>query len=119
MRGNKLLSKKFLMAVGTIIVTLALGFGYQLDPRLIGLLTTAESALWIVIEGIIDMAKGDIGVHSKWRSRKFYVAVSQIVILLALGFGYELDPAFVASLIGAEGVIWTIIEGLIDRAKKQ
>ncbi len=47
-------SRKFLMAIGAIIVTLAVGLGYKLDPALIAILTTAESALWIVIEGIID-----------------------------------------------------------------
>lgn len=51
---NKWLSRKFLMAVGVIIVTIALGLGYELDPKLVAMLTTSESALWIVIEGIID-----------------------------------------------------------------
>ena len=50
-------SRKFLMAVGTIIVTLAVGFGYELDPQLIAMLTVGESALWIVIEGLLDMFK--------------------------------------------------------------
>ncbi len=54
MTHNKWKSRKFWMAIGTIIVTLAVGFGYKLDPALIAILTTAESALWIVIEGIID-----------------------------------------------------------------
>jgi len=52
----KLKSRKFWVAVGTIIVTIAMGIGYELDPELIVLLTTAESALWIVVEGIIDAA---------------------------------------------------------------
>jgi len=54
---NKWTSRKFWMAVGTIIVTLAVGCGYKLDPALIAILTTAESALWIIIEGIIDAIK--------------------------------------------------------------
>ncbi len=54
MTHNKWKSRKFWMAIGTIIVTLAVGLGYKLDPALIAILTTAESALWIVIEGIID-----------------------------------------------------------------
>jgi len=56
---NKWTSRKFWMAVGTIIVTLAVGLGFDLDPELIVLLTTGESALWIVIEGIIDAIKRD------------------------------------------------------------
>lgn len=51
---NKWLSRKFLMAVGVIIVTIALGIGYELDPALIAILTTSESALWIVVEGVLD-----------------------------------------------------------------
>lgn len=50
-------SRKFLMAVGTIIVTIAVGLGYKLDPKWIVLLTTSESVLWIVIEGILDAIK--------------------------------------------------------------
>jgi len=51
---DKLTSRKFWVAVGTIIVTIILGLGYELDPKLVALLTTSESALWIVVEGIID-----------------------------------------------------------------
>lgn len=52
---SKWTSRKFWMAVGTIIVTILVGIGYEVDPKLIVLLTTSESALWIIIEGIIDM----------------------------------------------------------------
>ena len=54
---SKWSSRKFWMAIGVILITLAIGFGYQLDPELIILLTASESALWIVIEGIIDIFK--------------------------------------------------------------
>jgi len=54
MPRNKLMSRKFWMAVGAIIVTIAVGCGYKLDPKWIVLLTTSESALWIVVEGVID-----------------------------------------------------------------
>lgn len=54
---NKWTSRKFWMAIGTIIVTIAVGCGYKLDPALIAILTTSESALWIIIEGIIDAVK--------------------------------------------------------------
>jgi len=52
--NSKWISRKFLMACGVIITTIALGLGYNLDPKLVALLTTSESALWIVIEGIVD-----------------------------------------------------------------
>ena len=55
---NKWTSRKFWMAIGTIIVTIAIGCGYELDPKLIVILTSAESALWIIIEGILDIRKG-------------------------------------------------------------
>lgn len=54
---SKWASRKFLMAVGVIIVTIAVGCGYELDPKLIVLLTASESALWIVVEGILDAIK--------------------------------------------------------------
>lgn len=54
MERNKWLSRKFLVAIGTIVVTLAIGFGYKLDPALIAILTASESALWLIIEGVID-----------------------------------------------------------------
>lgn len=54
---NKWMSRKFLMACGVIIVTIAIGCGYEMDPKLIVILTSAESALWIVIEGILDAIK--------------------------------------------------------------
>ena len=55
MRANRLKSRKFWVAIGTVIVTIFLGIGYNLDPKLIALLTVGESSLWIVIEGLIDI----------------------------------------------------------------
>ena len=40
-----------------IVTTIAFGIGYELDPKLIVLLTSSESALWIVMESIIDIFK--------------------------------------------------------------
>jgi hypothetical protein len=57
--NNKWLSRKFLMACGVIIITIALGIGYEFDPKLVALLTTSESALWIVIEGIVDAVRAN------------------------------------------------------------
>lgn len=51
---DKLKSRKFWMAIGAIIVTITAGIGYDLDPKLVVLLTSAESALWIVAETILD-----------------------------------------------------------------
>lgn len=55
--SSKWKSRKFWMAIGTIIVTIAIGLGYKLDPKWIVLLTTSESVLWIVCEAIIDAIK--------------------------------------------------------------
>ncbi|GAH59946.1 unnamed protein product [marine sediment metagenome] len=55
--SSKWKSRKFWMAIGTIVVTIAVGCGYKLDPKLIVILTSSESALWIVIEGILDAIK--------------------------------------------------------------
>ncbi|MAF43104.1 MAG: hypothetical protein CMI54_02895 [Parcubacteria group bacterium] len=118
MKRNKWVSRKFLVAVGMIAVTLVVGLGYQLDPKLVAMLTLAESALWIVVEGAIDMVKGGAGSHGRWLSRKFILAVAEVVVLIVLGFGYELDKEFLASLIGAEGALWVIMEGIIDMVKK-
>lgn len=54
---SKWSSRKFWMAVGVIIVTIVIGCGYRIDPELIVLITASESALWIVIEGILDAIK--------------------------------------------------------------
>ena len=51
---NKWTSRKFWMAIGVIIVTIAAGIGYDLDPELIAMLTCGESALWLVLETILD-----------------------------------------------------------------
>lgn len=57
MTHHRWTSRKLLMAVGTIIVTIAVGLGYDVDPKWIVLLTTSESVLWMVIEGILDAIK--------------------------------------------------------------
>lgn len=57
MEHHRWTSRKFWMTAGTIIVTIAIGLGYKVDPKWIVLLTTSESALWIVIEGILDAIK--------------------------------------------------------------
>lgn len=54
MTHSKWKSRKFLLAIGTIIVTIAVGLGYDLDKEYIILLTSGESALWIIVEGVID-----------------------------------------------------------------
>ena len=56
--------------------------------------------------------------RNKWLSRKFWMACATIIITIIAGFGYELDPEFVVMMVGAEGMLWIVIEGLIDCVKK-
>lgn len=57
-------------------------------------------------------------MHSKWKSRKFWMAIGTIMVTLAMGMGYELDPALIVILTTSESVLWIIIEGIIDARKK-
>ena len=47
------------MAVVTIIITIAIGLGYQVDVELLAPIIGAEGALYIVIEGIIDAVRAN------------------------------------------------------------
>jgi len=42
------------MAVVTILITLAIGLGYEVNMEVLAPVIGAEGALYIVIEGIID-----------------------------------------------------------------
>ena len=54
MRGNKWLSRKFLMALGAIIANILIGIGYNVDPEVIIQIAGGIAGLWILIEGLID-----------------------------------------------------------------
>ncbi len=56
---------------------------------------------------------------SKWKSRKFWMAIGMMVVTLAVGFGYELKPEIVVMLTAAEGGLYVIIEGIIDAVSKK
>lgn len=56
---KKFLSRKFLMAVGGIIITLAAGFGYNLDAELVAKIAGGIAATYILIEGIADAMPGN------------------------------------------------------------
>lgn len=116
MKVNKWLSRKFLVAIGAMIVTIVVGLGYQLDPKLIAMLTAAESFLWILIEGITDICQFKQGKPSQNRfaSRKFLLAIVSMVTLIAFGLGKELDAELIAALTGSQGALWMIIEGILD-----
>lgn len=45
--------KKTWIAIGTILIIVAVGFGYELDDRLVDLLTSPDSPIWTIIEGIL------------------------------------------------------------------
>lgn len=53
-------------------------------------------------------------MRSKWTSRKFLMALVTIAITVAVGFGYEVDMEALAPVIGAEGALYIVIEGVID-----
>ena len=55
---------------------------------------------------------------NKWTSRKFWMACATIIITIIAGFGYELDPEFVAAMVGAEGMLWIVVEGILDAVHK-
>ena len=50
----------------------------------------------------------------KLKSRKFWIAVVTIAITLAVGLGYQVDVEKLAPIIGAEGALYIVIEGIID-----
>ena len=51
---------------------------------------------------------------NRWKSRKFWVAVFAMVATIIVGMGYEINPAIWLPLFGAEGVVYVIIEGILD-----
>jgi predicted permease len=55
----------------------------------------------------------------KWQSRKFWMACATMLLTISVGLGYDIDPEIWASLFGAEGIMYVIIEGIIDAVNKQ
>lgn len=51
---RKFLSRKFLLALGAIIVDVAIGLGYNVDPALVATIAGGIAAFYILVEGIID-----------------------------------------------------------------
>lgn len=51
---EKFLSRKFLMAVAALIVDIAVGLGYNLDPVLISAIAGAIATIYIAVEGMVD-----------------------------------------------------------------
>ena len=45
--------KKFWIAIGTIVILIVAGFGFELDDRLVDLITDNQSPLWDILEGIL------------------------------------------------------------------
>lgn len=116
LRMSKFKSRKFWVAIGAVIVTLAAGIGFGLKPELIALITAAESTLWVLIEGILDAVNAP-NAHeavNRLASRKMWFTLFAVVNQIALGVGYKLDPAFVAMIASGEAFIWMIIQGIIE-----
>jgi|GEM_PF-4394888 len=113
---NKWKSRKFWVAVGVVITTLAAGIGLDIKPEIIALLTAGESMLWVLIEGILDAVSAPSPQESikRLQSRKLWVTLIAILQQIVLGFGYKMNPEFVTAIIGAEGFIWMIIQAVID-----
>lgn len=58
-------------------------------------------------------------MHSKWKSRKFWMAIGAIIVTLVVGIGYELDPALIVILTASESALWVIVEGVLDAVHKE
>jgi len=54
MNISKFLSRKFLMALGAIIVDIAIGLGYNLDPDTVATIAGGIAGIYIIVEGTID-----------------------------------------------------------------
>ena len=54
---SKYLSRKFLMSVAGIIITIAVGLGYDINAELVTAIAGGIAALYIIVEGGIDKAK--------------------------------------------------------------
>lgn len=57
MNWSKYLSRKFLLAVGAIIVDIAIGLGHNLDPALVAQIAGAIAGIYVIVEGTIDAVK--------------------------------------------------------------
>ena len=53
-------------------------------------------------------------METNWTSRKFLMALGTIAVTIAAGLGFKLDPEFVIAMVGAEGALWIVVEGIID-----
>jgi len=51
---KKFLSRKFLLALGAIVVDIAIGLGYNVDPEVIAQVAGAIAGFYILIEGMVD-----------------------------------------------------------------
>ena len=56
-------------------------------------------------------------MSNKWTSRKFWMACATIIITIAIGLGYQVDVEALAPIIGAEGALYIVIEGIIDAVR--
>ena len=55
---RKFLSRKFLVAVGAVVLEITVGLGYNVDPEVVFGVAGAIAALYIAVEGAIDSFQG-------------------------------------------------------------
>ena len=54
---TKLTSRKLILTVISVITTITIGIGYDIQPALIAELSAGITAVYVIVEGIIDAIK--------------------------------------------------------------
>jgi len=54
---TKLTSRKLILTVISVITTISMGIGYDIQPALIAELSAGITAVYVIVEGIIDAIK--------------------------------------------------------------
>ena len=54
---TKLTSRKLILTVISVITTITIGIGYDISPALIAELSAGITAVYVIVEGIIDAIK--------------------------------------------------------------
>jgi len=56
--------------------------------------------------------------RNKWLSRKFLTMVAAVIADVAIGLGFNVDPATVIQIAAAIAGLWILVEGVIDGVNK-
>lgn len=54
---TKITSRKLILTVISVITTISMGIGYDIQPALIAELSAGITAVYVIVEGIIDAIK--------------------------------------------------------------